>query len=483
MIPGPQSHSRRGKARCADFGRIRAMLAREVIGQPEAISTLAPLVQMFQAGLSPDDGPAGALLLLGPTGAGKTQTARTLARALHGDPKRMIRIDCGEYQMDHEVAKLIGAPPGYLGHTETRPALSRSALDAAVTPECALAVVLFDEIEKAAPSLIRLLLGVLDSGDLRLGDNSVVDFRRTIVLFTSNLGAREMGRAMRPEFGFHADARSSVPPPGRMAAIAAAAAKKRLPPEFLNRLDGLVTYRPLSAEAFSSILDLRLEEWTARIAARPGLGLRRVTVSTDAKAYLLRRGVSTEYGARELNRVIRRELVQPLVEAAVQGAIAPGGEARAAVSDGAIRWSFARSPEKCAERPVALLVDGNRDVLACLERRLAAAGLHPMIAASAAAARRLLSETAPDAALVDYLLPDGNGVALASTIRRAFPASPVSLLCGAPVPPEEEALCLRDGIVIMRKPLLASAAAEWIHARYARSRPEARPAPPPAPPL
>ncbi len=157
---------------------------------------------MFQAGLAPEGRPVGVFLLLGPTGTGKTKTVEALAEVLHGSEKNVLKVDCGEFQMEHEVAKLIGAPPGYLGHRETQPMLTQQKLNAVTSEKCAISLVLFDEIEKAAPSMTRLLLGVLDKGILRLGDNSTVNFEKSLVFLTSNLGAREMLREINPEFGF-----------------------------------------------------------------------------------------------------------------------------------------------------------------------------------------------------------------------------------------------------------------------------------------
>src|ERR1700748_544459 len=147
-------------------GRVSDLL----VGQPEAIETIVPYVQMHQAGLSPEGRPVGVVLLLGPTGTGKTRSVEALAEILHGSSKNVLKIDCGEYQMEHEVAKLIGAPPGYLGHRETQPMLSQQKLTSVTSDNCGLAIVLFDEIEKAAPSLTGLLLGVLDGGPLGLGE-------------------------------------------------------------------------------------------------------------------------------------------------------------------------------------------------------------------------------------------------------------------------------------------------------------------------
>src|SRR5713101_2017787 len=185
---------------------LAVQLSQKVVGQPAVADIIIPYIQMFQAGLAPEGRPVGVFLLLGPTGTGKTKTVEALAEVIHSSEKNLLKVDCGEFQMEHEVAKLIGAPPGYLGHRETQPMLTQQKLNAVTSDNCALSLVLFDEIEKAAPSLTRLLLGVLDKGILRLGDNSVVNFEKSLLFLTSNLGAREMMKELHPNFGFQAGA-------------------------------------------------------------------------------------------------------------------------------------------------------------------------------------------------------------------------------------------------------------------------------------
>src|SRR5467141_2381556 len=190
----------------SDGGELQAAVAEKLVGQTAAMEAIIPYVQMFQAGLAPEGRPAGVFLLLGPTGTGKTRTVEALSEILHGASQKVVKIDCGEYQTDHEVAKLIGAPPGYLGHRETKPILTQDRLMEAASAFCDLSVVLFDEIEKAAPTVSRLLLGVLDKATLRLGDNTEVNFEKSLIFLTSNLGAREMMKELQPELGFRPSA-------------------------------------------------------------------------------------------------------------------------------------------------------------------------------------------------------------------------------------------------------------------------------------
>src|ERR1700752_1297631 len=235
---------------------LATQLTKKVVGQPSAIRVIIPYIQMFQAGLAPEGRPVGVFLLLGPTGTGKTKTVEALAEILHGSEKNVLKVDCGEFQMEHEVAKLIGAPPGYLGHRETQPMLTQQKLNAVTSEKCNLSLVLFDEIEKAAPSMTRLLLGGLDTGILRLGDNSAVNFEKSLVFLTSNLGAREMMREINPDFGFQSGVKKErVDLTGKLQAIGLAAMRKKFSPEFVNRIDAIITYQPLDSEALSAIVD------------------------------------------------------------------------------------------------------------------------------------------------------------------------------------------------------------------------------------
>ena len=238
------------------------LLSEKVVGQSAATRAIVPYVYMCQAGLAPEGRPAGVFLLLGPTGTGKTRTVEAIAEVLHGSQKNVVKIDCGEFQMEHEVAKLIGSPPGYLGHRETLPLLNQQQLTAVTSKECDLSLVLFDEIEKAAPSMTQLLLGILDKAILRLGDNTTVNFEKSLIFFTSNLGAREMMKEIRPDFGFQSAlvrGRSDVT--AKLEGIALAAVRKRFSPEFINRIDAVVTYQPLDDESLAAILDQHLTNY------------------------------------------------------------------------------------------------------------------------------------------------------------------------------------------------------------------------------
>jgi ATP-dependent Clp protease ATP-binding subunit ClpA len=319
----------------ADFSElIGRRLSEKLVGQPAAIQAIVPYVQMHQAGLEPEGRPVGVFLLLGPTGTGKTKTVEALAEVVHGSPKKLLRVDCGEFQMEHEVAKLIGAPPGYLGHRETQPLFTQQKLASVISEASDLSIVLFDEIEKAAPSLTRLLLGVLDKATLRLGDNNTVNFEKSMIFMTSNLGARSMYKELHPDFGFEA----VVPHENSIRArklekIALMAVRKQFSPEFVNRVDAVVTYQPLSAEALSAILEQLLAELQRHLDKRLGIRSFRLEVPLRARKFLLKIGTSDEYGARELRRTVHRNVAQPLAVMMSSGQIRPGSVIRAELSD------------------------------------------------------------------------------------------------------------------------------------------------------
>jgi ATP-dependent Clp protease ATP-binding subunit ClpA len=281
---------------------------------------------MHQAGLSPDGRPMGVILLLGPTGTGKTRTVEALAEVLHGNNKNLLKIDCGEFQMEHEVAKLIGAPPGYLGHRETQPMLSQAKVNGVCSENSDVSLILFDEIEKAAPSMTRLLLGILDKAALRLGDNSTVNFERCMIFLTSNLGAKSIQQATRPDFGFES-VMPIVPNSNeqhRLQNIGMAAVRRKFSPEFVNRIDSVITYKPLDRAACDEILDQILSGFARLIQARLGLRAFRLACTPAARNQILDLGVSLEFGARELKRTVQRHFIQPVAALVAQGQIPPG---------------------------------------------------------------------------------------------------------------------------------------------------------------
>jgi ATP-dependent Clp protease ATP-binding subunit ClpA len=448
---------------------LEAILSKKVVGQPGATKLIIPYIQMFQAGLSPEGRPVGVFLLLGPTGTGKTKTVEALAEILHGSEKNVLRVDCGEFQMEHEVAKLIGAPPGYLGHRETQPMLTQQRLNAVTSDRCSLSLVLFDEIEKAAPSMSRLLLGILDKGILRLGDNSVVNFEKSLVFLTSNLGAREMLKELNPDFGFQSvRTREAADVTTKLQSIAMTSVRKRFSPEFVNRIDSVITYQPLSPESLSAILDHQIADLQNHVNTRLGARCFSIEVPAEAREFLLSKGTSAEYGARELNRTIHRNLTQPLATLVATGQVNPGARVlveRNEAADGLrIRSADTEQMRPVPAQPTVLIVDDNRDLLHFLERLMQDAGWKLVTAESASEAEKLVAENRPDAALLDYMLPDGSGVELGVKLLQTAPML-VIIMTGTVLPAEEEAVCEERGFPVVRKPFLASDVMNQIRSR------------------
>jgi ATP-dependent Clp protease ATP-binding subunit ClpB len=298
---------------------LEAGLCKRIVGQQQAIREIVDIYQMYVTGMNPSGRPIGNLLFLGPTGSGKTRTVEAAAEALLKHAHAVTKIDCAEFQHSHEIAKLIGSPPGYLGHRETHPLLSQDVLNQHHTETMRVSLVLFDEIEKASDALWNLLLGILDKGTLTLGDNRKVDFCRSIIFMTSNLGATEMSALVSPMLGFSAcDSRSSrhgeidKTLSGRIERSGLHAVRRKFTPEFINRLDKIITFRPLGPEQLGQILDIELEMLQHRICATSPSRSFAFQATQSAKCFLLQHGTDLKYGARYLKRAIERLLVQPL---------------------------------------------------------------------------------------------------------------------------------------------------------------------------
>ena len=451
---------------------LTSILSSKVVGQPNVISAIVPYIEMFQAGLTPENRPVGVFLLLGPTGTGKTRTVEALAEALHGSSRNLLKVDCGEFQMEHEVAKLIGAPPGYLGHRETQPMLSQQKLTAVTSDKSGLSLVLFDEIEKAAPSLTGLLLGVLDRGILRLGDNSIVNFEKSLVFLTSNLGAKEMMREISPDFGFQSATtgagKSDVTQ--KLQNVALVAVRRKFSPEFINRIDHIITYQPLNAESFAAITDHEIDNLQNHVNSRLANRCFNIEVPYDTRQWLIDKGTSPEYGARELKRTIHKHLTQPLATLVAKNQIEPGARVRVEVAGD--KESLTLRATNAGEAPVpshptVLLVDDNRDLLQFLERLMAESGWELLAAESASEARRIVAKRKPNAALLDYMLPDGNGVELAQQLKQMIPKLQVIMMTGSVLAPEEEAICEEHDFPVLRKPFLATDVMNQIRSRLA----------------
>jgi ATP-dependent Clp protease ATP-binding subunit ClpB len=298
--------------RSNDTRDFEGSLRSKIVGQEEGVQALVDLYQVFCAGLNSPGRPVGNLLFLGPTGSGKTRIVEAAAEILFGDPRAIIKVDCAEFQHSHEIAKLIGSPPGYLGHRETHPLITQEALSANHTDKLKLSFLLFDEIEKASDALWQLLLGMLDKATLTLGDNRRVDLAQTVIFMTSNLGGGEITELMEGGMGFIQP--KDKPISGldeKVERTAIEAARRKFSPEFMNRLDKVVVFHPLQRNQLEEVLEIELGQVQQRVleTAR-GQFLFRVT--SAAREFLLTEGTDQRYGARHLKRAIERNIVYPL---------------------------------------------------------------------------------------------------------------------------------------------------------------------------
>jgi ATP-dependent Clp protease ATP-binding subunit ClpB len=299
--------------RSHDAAQFENALRRKIAGQDQAVEKVAEVYQMFMAGLNPPGRPVGNLLFLGPTGTGKTRVVEAMAEAMFGDPHACIKIDCGEFQHSHEIAKLIGSPPGYLGHRETHPLLTQETLNKCHTEKLKLSILLFDEIEKASDSLWQLLLGILDKGVLTLGDNRRVDFSQCIIIMTSNLGACEMSGLVEGTMGFAGKANTRDGDfDEKINRTAIEAARRKFTPEFMNRIDKVVVFKTLRSEHLQKILEIELGMVQQRILLAPGTRKFAFHCTQSVKDFLLEEGTDAKYGARHLKRAIEKHIVFPL---------------------------------------------------------------------------------------------------------------------------------------------------------------------------
>jgi ATP-dependent Clp protease ATP-binding subunit ClpB len=303
-----------------DAEKLHGNLRKLVVGQDEAIEQIVNIYQTHLAGMTGAARTIGNFLFLGPTGTGKTRLVEAAAESLVDNAGAVLKVDCAEFQHSHEIAKLIGSPPGYLGHRETHPLLSQEALNQYHTEKIKISFVLFDEIEKASDALWNLLLGVLDKGRLTLGDNRRVDFSRAMIFMTSNLGAAEMGAMMRPSLGFAtsemerrlASGETDEETNSRISRVGIEAARRKFTPEFMNRIDKVVVFRPLGSEELNRILTIELSLLQQRIFTSANAQPFVFNVKPEARAFLLHEGTDMKYGARHLKRAMERSLVHPL---------------------------------------------------------------------------------------------------------------------------------------------------------------------------
>ena len=300
------------KKRSSTACHFEEALRAKVVGQEEAVQALVDLYQVFCAGLHSPGRPVGNLLFLGPTGSGKTRTVEAAAEILFGDSRAVIKVDCAEFQHSHEIAKLIGSPPGYLGHRETNPLITQEALAASHCEHLKLSFLLFDEIEKASDALWQLLLGMLDKATLTLGDNRKVDLSQTVIFLTSNLGSSQIADLMHRGMGFiQANDKPTTGLHEKVERTAVEAARRKFSPEFMNRLDKIVVFHPLKREELDEVLEIELKQVQKRVldsTTRPFL----FRITSQGREFLLEEGTDQRYGARHLKRAIERYVVYPI---------------------------------------------------------------------------------------------------------------------------------------------------------------------------
>lgn len=301
-------------ARSPEVRDFESALAKRVVGQERAVRRLAGVYQVHRAGLSSPGRPVSTLLLLGPTGSGKTRLVEAAAEVLFGTPNAVLKIDCAEFQHSHEIAKLIGSPPGYVGHRETQPLITQETLEQHYTDQVKVSLVLFDEIEKASDALWQLLLGILDKATLTLGDNRRVDLSRAMIFMTSNLGTVAVNKLMTGGLGFSAnDVQNDDTLDQKIYRVASEAARRKFSPEFMNRIDKVIVFRALKQGHLEQILGIELERVQERITSSAAATTQFVFNCTSAtRDFLLREGTDMKFGARHLKRSIGRHLVFPL---------------------------------------------------------------------------------------------------------------------------------------------------------------------------
>ena len=345
--------------------KLEVDLHKRIVGQDEAIEQIINSYQTYLAGMASAGRPIGNFLFLGPTGSGKTRLVEATSESLVGDARAVIKIDCAEFQHSHEIAKLIGSPPGYLGHRETHPLLSQEVLNQYHTEKMKLSFVLFDEIEKASDALWNLLLGILDKATLTLGDNRRVDFSRAMIFMTSNLGAAEMSSILRPSVGFAAGETERQHAAGvvdeelsdKIARAGQEAARRKFAPEFMNRIDKTVVFKPLGEPELRKILGLELNIVQQRIFSSASGAPFVFSLTEPAKDYLLRMGTDMKYGARHLKRAIDRNLVHPLSNLIATDQVRGGDLIRVDFDGSVERLTFFKEAEDMPAYAMVQMVD------------------------------------------------------------------------------------------------------------------------------
>ncbi len=305
----------------AKLKKLEATLHKRVVGQEEAVSAVARAVKRGRVGLKSPQRPIGSFLFLGPTGVGKTELSKALAEALFGNEDAMVRVDMSEYMEKHSVSKMIGSPPGYVGHDDGGQLSEKVRRNP-------YSVVLFDEIEKAHPDVFHILLQVLDDGHITDSQGRKVDFKNTVIIMTSNAGAKAIVEPKKLGFAAKEDAASDYK---KMKSDVMEEVKRLFRPEFLNRIDETIVFHALSAEHMKQIVGLLCRELTKRAKEQLEIQL---TIRDSVKKYIVEKGTDAKYGARPLRRAMQTELEDKMAEAILNGEISRGMEVEAGISKG-----------------------------------------------------------------------------------------------------------------------------------------------------
>lgn len=325
----------------AKLARMEAELNAGVIGQDAAIKIVSDAVKRSRVGIADPNRPIGSFLFLGPTGVGKTELSKRLAEFMFNDKDALVRVDMSEFMEKHSVAKLIGAPPGYVGYEEAGSLTERIR-------HRPYAVVLFDEVEKAHPEVFNILLQVLDSGHLTDGKGRKVNFKNTIIILTSNIGAEVMDRAAN--IGFVAGDRDDRARFEEVKEKVMSMLKEHFRPEFLNRLDDIIIFEPLSKEVLGEIVENQVREVVER------LGGKRISliITSEARAWLAEKGYNPQYGARPLKRAIQDKILTPIASLMVEQGIMEGGTVTVGVKNGELSFDVKKSAVRKPRAKVAV---------------------------------------------------------------------------------------------------------------------------------
>jgi ATP-dependent Clp protease ATP-binding subunit ClpB len=312
-----------------------------LVGQNQATDVIIPYINRYRANLHMPRRTVGNFFLTGPTGTGKTKTPETLARVLHGDEKHILTINCETFQMEHEIAKLIGSPPGYLGHKETVPLLSQARVAAASTEQCSLSIILFDEIDKASHSMWRLLLGILDKAELRLGDNTTTDFQNCLIFMTSNKGSKEIARELyrgvgfdsKPDFDTLTEEKKK-----RLSVIGKKSVEEGFSPEFFNRIDDTIVFNPLTRADLQVITELELNKISDHVTDRLKENAFAIHYGQDIVDLMARLGTDVRYGARFLKRTIDKMIFNPICNDYLDDIILPNSSVTLLADGDCVKW-------------------------------------------------------------------------------------------------------------------------------------------------